>query len=142
MCVSSSLILCIDLLMLMHMYTCCSSVIICLSSHYSPKQGEIFTIPVDISMGLLIHAFQISSGMRLAGLYIAFNPNLLLSSLFFSHASVELVFNECIDDNRCTICLLSTCPISKVTICLNSLTVSGLSGIRQLRWISQISGSV
>ena len=31
--------------------------------------------------------------------------------------------------------------ISKVTIGLNSLTVSGLSGIRQLRWISQISQS-
>ena len=56
------------------------------------------------------HAFQISSGMKLAGLYIALNPNLLLLSLSFSHALVELVFDECIDDNRCTICLSSTSP--------------------------------
>jgi len=32
-------------------------------------------------------------------------------------------------------------PISKLTICLNPLIVSGWSGIRQLRWIREISGS-
>jgi len=56
------------------------------------------------------HAFQISSGIRLAGLYIAFSPNLLLSSLSFSHASVELIYDEWMNDNRHTCCLPSTCP--------------------------------